>query len=136
MVLLWVFIGGILFQAVLAKYTAEDAHSRGHNPTEWFFLVLIFGIFAIMIYLLTRNDRRIPESERPPNNLNVRLKNGLLYFGSVVAALLIFISVEYQYDIPSVQIGSEGMFIESSLLMVLVVPPMLVYFTRKVELQN
>ena len=130
MVLVWIVIGGIAVQFILAKYTAEDAHSRGHDETQWFLLVMIFGIFAIIIYLLTRNDRRIPESERPPNNLNLRLGSALLYLGSIAVAFFAFVVLEYQYDIPSVRIGSEGMFIESSFLMVLVVPPLLVYLER------
>jgi len=130
MVLVWIVIGAIAVQFILAKYTAEDAHSRGHDETQWFLLVMIFGIFAIIIYLLTRNDRRIPESERPPNNLNLRLGSALLYLGSIAVAFFAFVVLEYQYDIPSVRIGSEGMFIESSFLMVLVVPPLLVYLER------
>ena len=130
MVLVWIVIGAIAVQFILAKYTAEDAHSRGHDETQWFLLVMIFGIFAIIIYLLTRNDRRIPESERPPNNLNLRLGSTLLYLGSIAVAFFAFVVLEYQYDIPSVRIGSEGMFIESSFLMVLVVPPLLVYLER------
>lgn len=90
MVLVWIVIGGIAVQFILAKYTAEDAHSRGHDETQWFLLVMIFGIFAIIIYLLTRNDRRIPESERPPNNLNPRLSSTLLYGGSSLVGFILF----------------------------------------------
>ncbi|MDB9250860.1 hypothetical protein PN419_17980, partial [Halorubrum ezzemoulense] len=34
MVLVWLFFGALIVQFALAKFTADDAHSRGHNETE------------------------------------------------------------------------------------------------------
>ena len=89
MVLVWFLITTIIVQYILAKYTAKDAHSRGHNPTDWFVLVLLFGIVAILIYLLSRNDERLPESERPPNKLVPKLTKIKIYGGSALFGMYI-----------------------------------------------
>lgn len=55
---------GLLFQLVLVQLTYKDAKRRGHNPNKWGVLTFIFGIIAIIIYLLTRNPSEVPEEER------------------------------------------------------------------------
>lgn len=85
-----IILVGLAVQLTLATFTARDAHSRGHDRDIWFVLVLIFGIFAILVYLLTRNDRRIPESERPPKQTNSRLSNLAVYSGAVIAGIVLF----------------------------------------------
>lgn len=115
MVLVWLFFGALIVQFALAKFTADDAHSRGHNETSWFVGVLIFGIPAILVYLLTRNDQRLPESERPPNKLNARLSSAAIYGSAALVGLVIFgwigrevgsalFSVFERYDCAEVQI--------------------------------
>lgn len=59
----------LIFQLMLAYLTAEDAHSRGHSWSIWFISVLIFGVFAVLIHLLIREDTRLPESERTESNI-------------------------------------------------------------------
>jgi hypothetical protein len=80
--LLIVLIIALSTQIGLAVVTSKDAHSRGHNRLYWFGSVLIFGLLGIIIYLLIRNDSRLPESERPP-------KQDLKKYGSVAVYLTI-----------------------------------------------
>ncbi|MDL0138265.1 hypothetical protein PNP85_01910 [Halobacterium salinarum] len=51
------FLGALFLQLVLAFFTMEDARSRGHNSAGWFLFVVAFGIFAVLIYLLTRGQK-------------------------------------------------------------------------------
>lgn len=59
-------VAGFVFRIVLAHFVVEDARTRGHNTKLWLGSVLILGTLAAVIYLVKRNDRRLPESERPP----------------------------------------------------------------------
>lgn len=43
---------------------ASDAHKRGQNRSIWFILSLIFGILTVVVYLLVRNDQKLPKEER------------------------------------------------------------------------
>lgn len=65
-VVLLILLLAVVFQFVLAHFTARDARERGHNSTAWFGLVLLFGVFSVLVYILTRNDRKLPPSDRPP----------------------------------------------------------------------
>lgn len=85
-----ILLVGLAVQLILALFTAKDAHSRGHDRDIWFVLVFIFGILAILIYLLTRNDTRIPESDRPETRDFSRLRVFLLYFGVTIVGLILF----------------------------------------------
>jgi len=82
-----VVIFAIFLQLILAVYTAKDARERGDDDTLWFIIVLLFGIFATIIYLLQRNDSRLPESEIPPLKRSGPYKI-VLYTGSAIVGLL------------------------------------------------
>lgn len=89
--LIGLLIGSIIFQIILALFTAKDAHSRGHDRILWFVAVFIFGIFSIIIYLLTRNDSRLPESDRPDKrNLKSYGRNVGYYSAFSFAGLILF----------------------------------------------
>ena len=138
MVLLWILVGGLLFQAALAKYTAEDARSRGHDETFWFANVLLFGIFAILIYLLKRKDNRLPESEQSAKelSLNVNPDGGLntmqeilVYIGSALLGAIVFLPVAR--SMPTTTIA--GVSVRSTLFLIaLALPP----FTISYLLEN
>ena len=85
----------VFVQLLLAFLTAQDAHQRGHDRDVWFIAVLIFGILAIIIYLLTRNDREVPYSERKSEKTASRLVHIVSYSGSAIlgAAVLFVITV-------------------------------------------
>jgi len=85
MLLLVYLLAGLSVQLLLALFTAKDAHSRGQDRDIWFISVLIFGILAIIIYLLTRNDREVPESDRKSKKTVTRL----LYIGSALSGFII-----------------------------------------------
>jgi len=55
-------------QLFLAMLTADDARKRGQGGIGWFIIVLILGILGIIIYLITRNDKRLPKDERTDFN--------------------------------------------------------------------
>lgn len=55
----------LLLHILLVYLTVKDARTRGHSEFWWGIFTIIFGIFAIIIYLLIRNDQRLPEAERP-----------------------------------------------------------------------
>jgi prolipoprotein diacylglyceryltransferase len=84
-----VVIFAIFLQLILAVYTAKDARERGDDDTLWFIIVLLFGIFATIIYLLQRNDSRLPESEIPPLKRSGPYKI-VLYGGSAILGVFIF----------------------------------------------
>lgn len=77
-------------QLTLALFTAKDAHSRGHNRDKWFVLVFVFGLLALLIYLLTRNDTRVPESERKPKRTSKRVTVAGIYVGLTIVGLILF----------------------------------------------
>jgi len=88
MLIILLAIVGLALNLTIAYLTARDAHQRGHDRDKWFIIASVFGIFGIVVYLLTRNDRRIPESERQPKRSGIRLS----YVGSaVVGAIILFI---------------------------------------------
>jgi len=138
MVLLWILVGSLLFQAVLAKITAEDARSRGHDETFWFASVLFFGIFAVLVYLLKRSDNRLPESDQSAKeiSLNVNPDDGLntmqeilVYIGSSLLGAVVFLPIA-RY-MPQTAVG--GVSIRSTLFLIaLALPP----FTISYLLEN
>jgi hypothetical protein len=67
---LFILLGVFLFQLILASITSKDAYERGHDSVIWFVLVLLFGILSILVYLLTRNDRRLPKPEQSEKSQN------------------------------------------------------------------
>lgn len=75
---------GLMLNFSIAYLTAKDAQKRGHDKDKWFIISFVLGIFGIIIYLLTRNDREVPESERKPNRSLVRL----CYIGSAVFGMI------------------------------------------------
>lgn len=83
---------GLSVQFILAYLTAIDAHKRGQDRDLWFIAVLVFGIFAIIVHLLTRNDQRLPVSERP----TTRTKNRLSYVGVAVVGMIILFVISLQ----------------------------------------
>jgi hypothetical protein len=84
-----VFIGGIVIQVALARYTAADAYSRGENGLNWFVVVSTLGIIGVLFYLLSRPDRRLPEDEQPQNKVDpILAKVGLYGVVSVVGVLI------------------------------------------------
>ena len=83
---IWIFLVVLLVQLTFAWFTAEDARKRGEPRWDWFFSVLLFGILAVLLYLLVRGDRRLPESERGPKN---ELNEPVLYFIVTFSGLLI-----------------------------------------------
>jgi formate hydrogenlyase subunit 3/multisubunit Na+/H+ antiporter MnhD subunit len=90
----FIILGGVIFQIILAVAVVNDARSRGHDGLKWLVLTLLFGIAAVLIYLITRNDEKLPESDRP-EDIGVRAVTlysitiiGGLILGLVVAATL------------------------------------------------
>lgn len=93
---IWLILLSVLIlQLTLATFTARDAHSRGHDRDMWFILVLLFGIFAILIYLLTRNDSRLPKSDRPTKRTRSRLSAIVLYIAVALFGLALSMAVGY-----------------------------------------
>lgn len=90
MLIILLTVVGLALNLSIAYLTAKDAHQRGHDRDKWFVISSVFGIFGIIVYLLTRNDRKIPESERQPK----RTKARATYAASAifVAILLLLIS--------------------------------------------
>ena len=68
----------------------EDCRYRGHDQVKWGIAVLILGIFTVVLYLLVRNDTKIPKSEReePIDSETVVV---LYCWGLVVLAFLLLI---------------------------------------------
>lgn len=83
-------LAAIVFQTILAIATANDANSRGHSGTKWLILTLIFGIFAILLYLITRDDKRLPEEEQPEKitGLDVGVYISAIAIGGIVFLLV------------------------------------------------
>lgn len=112
LLLLVLIISGV-FQLVLAYFTAKDAQSRGHDRLFWFISVLILGVVSILIYLLTRNDSRIPEAERPESRDLKRYIRPVTVFGiTAILGLLAFtliggVLAETIYPEPDVNCGVE-----------------------------
>ncbi|WP_435186905.1 hypothetical protein [Halobellus sp. EA9] len=82
----------VTIQTTFAYFTARDAWSRGHDERRWFLLALIFSVPAIVIYLLTRRDQRLPEADRPSQRSKrwatvVGLYIGVFLIASMVASL-------------------------------------------------
>ncbi|MGQ3328615.1 hypothetical protein [Halorubrum sp. FL23] len=116
--LLSVLIISGLFHFVLAYFTAKDAQSRGHDRLFWFIAVLILGVMSILIYLLIRNDSRIPEAERPESRDLKRYIRPVTVFGITAILGLITFSLmggalaETIYPEPDVDCGVETIEID------------------------
>jgi hypothetical protein len=61
----------------IAIYVAEDASKRGKNPTYWFIITIIFGIFALLMYKTstTPPNRSQPKRDRTSNSSSKRKKS-------------------------------------------------------------
>jgi len=92
MIIILLAIVGLALNLSIAYLTAKDAHQRGHDRDKWFVISSVFGIFGIIVYLLTRNDRKIPESERQPKRSGVRLS----YVGSALVGTIILFIIALQ----------------------------------------
>lgn len=92
MVLIFLTIVGLVLNLTIAYLTARDAHQRGHDRDKWFVIASVFGIFGIIVYLLTRNDHRVPESERQPKRSGIRLS----YVGSAVGGMIVLFIIALQ----------------------------------------
>ena len=63
---------------------ASDAHKRGQNRSIWFILSLIFGILTVVVYLLVRNDQKLPKEERS----NKRTRIWIIYVIYMAIAII------------------------------------------------
>lgn len=134
MVFEWVLLSVVVVQLALAKFTADDAHSRGHDRLLWATVVVLFGILGVVVYLLKRNDEKIPEAERPPKGLNFdsdqnEKPNPIveigIYLGSTFLGLVVFLPVNS--SIPNMSIA--GYQLSSILFMcALGIPPFAVSY--------
>ena len=123
MVVFQAIIVGVVGQIIIAIYTAQDANKRGHDDTWWFMIVMLFGIFGVVIYLLKRNHKRLPDSEVPSSNLNFVLSRLGIYSGSAILGILIAGILASPSDGRSLTIG-------------LVFPPIAIYLERKFQIIN
>jgi hypothetical protein len=92
MIIVLLTVVGIALNLSIAYLTARDAHQRGHDRDKWFVISSVFGILGSIVYLLTRNDRIVPESERQPKRSVKRLS----FVGSAVAGMVILFIVALQ----------------------------------------
>jgi hypothetical protein len=92
MLIILLTVVGLALNLSIAYLTAKDAHQRGHDRDKWFVISSVFGIFGIIVYLLTRNDRKIPESERQPKRSGVRLS----YVGASVGGMIVLFIIGLQ----------------------------------------
>ena len=92
MIIELITVVGLALNFSIAYLTARDAHKRGHDRDKWFIISSVFGIFGIIVYLLTRNDREVPESERQPKRSGVRLS----YIGSAVVGIVVLFIIALQ----------------------------------------
>lgn len=90
-ILALILLASTTFQLILAYFTANDARSRGHDRLVWFILVLIFGVFTVLIYLLVRNDETLPEAERPDKrNLRKFVRPTCVFGIAAIFGLVVF----------------------------------------------
>jgi len=134
MVAIWILLGAVILQGVLAKITADDARSRGHDERVWFVYVLIFGVLAILIYLLTRNDQRLPESERSDSNLEATLSQIGLYASSLIVGIFLSILVILTYQIDVSQISFGLVSFDPAFVSMALVPPVCVFIAQRYDL--
>lgn len=85
-------IVGLALNLSIAYLTARDAHQRGHDRDKWFIISSVFGIFGIIVYLLTRNDHKVPQSERQPKRSGIRLS----YLGSAIVRIIVLFIIAMQ----------------------------------------
>jgi len=98
----FILIGAFAVQVFLAFITASDAQERGHNAASWFFFVMLFGVLMVLIYLITRNDRRLPESERPKNNVELPTKYIIITVIGVIAFSFVgWVIASMMYPLPA-----------------------------------
>lgn len=119
---------GLIFQIILTVAVVNDARSRGADSLIWGALTILFGLFAALIYIISRPDEKLPEEEQPEK---VYISVLVLYLGLMFAGLIFglffyaFVDMIVFWDL------STGFFELSAIFFSVIFPLLLFYFKNR-----
>jgi len=125
----------LVLQGMLAAAVYSDAYERGDDEGLWVTMTLLLGMFGVLLYLLNRPDKRIPEEERNQSASSIILKVIGIYVLSIIGGALVgtIVAIGFASTVETPQ----SQLVELAILLVfLIASPLTLYSVRNIEWVN